>query len=273
MNEATQETASDEQEPTKVNASTRLYDFLSNLSNIGSPAPTGHAIAMVLGLSPNTKEVMKASTVLYRMFEAADREIEYYLSKDASFYLSPINEIREAISVLKWGASWNDMKRGLSGVHLTHVLHTAKRMNELSPECLLKADDIAGIFKAIEDLELTIEELDLSRVAKHKLRQRCAALRYAVEEYKFWGIEEIEVAFETAHGAMIPFVEKDKQGKTTKTWKRIGAALIVISGFLGKANSTYKTVHESFQLLESGIEAVAERAEPVVEAIEAKLLN
>jgi len=128
--------------------------------------------------------------------EAADREIEYYLSKQVSFYLPTMNEIREALSLSKWGAPWNNVKANLTASHLTHVLHTGQRLKDISPECLLKADDLESILKSVEELRQTIEELDIPEVAKHKLRQRCGSLHQAVEEYRFWGVDGIEVSFE-----------------------------------------------------------------------------
>jgi hypothetical protein len=159
----------------------------------------------------------------------------------------------------------------LTEAHLIHIRHTGQRLKKLAPELELLPNELEHLLESINELKDLVDNLEINESAKHKLRQRCGNLRASVEEYRFWGVEEIEVRFESAQAAMVPFVEREPDGKPTPRWKKIGVAILGISAILGNANNVAKTVQESFTLLESGAKTAVKDSSTIIEAVEGKL--
>jgi hypothetical protein len=214
---------------------------------------------------------MRAAAVMYKMIESAVREIEYYLPDEAEFYMPEIRAIRGAVSPLVYSTGMDLIKSKLTEAHVIHIRHTGQRLKKLAPELTLWPNELDHLLESINELRDMVDNLDLNESAKHRLRQRCGSLRTSVEEYRFWGVEEIEVCFESTQAAMIPFVKREPSGSPKPSWKKIGAAIIGISTILGNANTVAKNVQESFTLLESGAKTAVEHSSTIIEAVEEKL--
>lgn len=258
--------------PVKVNSSTRLYWVLNKLTGSGGNSPTGTVMALELGIltSDQPKSTWRAASVLYRMMEVAEREIEYYLARETDFYLPVIGQIRSALNPNSWGTPWNQHKNVLTPAHLTQVLNTGQRLKTLVPECELDSGSLESISASVAELRAVIDELTVSEAAKHRLRQRCSGIELAIAEYKFWGVEAIEISFQATQGELLSHVEKDENGSLTQRWQKISRFIVAIARVLGEANMAYKNVHESVLLLGSVGHSVVQHAAPIIEAIEHK---
>jgi hypothetical protein len=256
-----------------VNANTRLSEVLSKLARTSGNSPLGMLLPTILGIhnSDGPHGAMRAAAIMYKMMESATREIEFYLPDEVEFYLPEIKNIRGAISPLVYSAGWDSIKGRLGEGQLTHIRHTGQRLKKLAPELGLWPNELEHLLKSIDELKEMVENLDLNESAKHRLRLRCSSLRTSVEEYRFWGVEEIEVCFESAQAAMVPFVERESDGRPSASWKKIGIAILGISTILGNANTAAKNIHESFTLLESGRKTVVEDSSAIIEAVEQRL--
>jgi hypothetical protein len=254
-----------------VNANTRLHQVLTNLARASGNSPLGMLMPTILGIHTPDGPLgaSRSAAVMYKMVEAAGREIEYYLPDELEFYLPEIAKVRTAISPLLYAHGWDAIKGKLTEGSITHIRHTGQRLKKLAPELELWPNELATILTSIDELREMVERLELDEAAKHKLRQRCNSLRTAVEEYRFWGVEQIEVCFESTQAAMVPFVKREgPNGELSATWKKIGVAIVCISSILGNANSVVKNVHESFTLLESGAKVASEHSGALLREIE-----
>jgi hypothetical protein len=100
---------------------------------------------------------------------------------------------------------------------------------------------------------------------KYKLGQRIADLRRSIAEYRFWGIQSIEIHFDAARGAVAPLVEVDEKRQIAFPWKKVVDALFTISGVIGNATAGYKHIHDAYALVEPHARAVMQLAARIVE--------
>jgi hypothetical protein len=201
------------------------------------------------------------------MMRLAELEIEYYLPEEDSFYRPVIQQVRSALNPNLWHTPWDQLKGVLTQGHLTHILHTGQRLKTLVPEAELAKEDLDSILSSLEELERTIEELGISETSKHKLRQRCSAIEDAVEEYRFWGVQGIEITLESATSVMVPLVERDAEGKPTIPWNKIINVVFLISKVLDCASTDAQHVHKAYLFLEPTVSIVEQHAGHLIEGI------
>lgn len=171
-----------------------------------------------MGLTENdeSRAALQASAVLYKMIEAASREVEYYLPTKTNFYLAALQEVRVALVPHSWFQSWTQRRAALKDTSVTAIQFTAERLEELVPEAEMFNQELLDITIQLNDFVAALETLNLSPATLLKLKQRVAMLRNALEEYSFWGVEQIELNFDALVGAWAPMVERTPEVNSSR---------------------------------------------------------
>lgn len=267
------EVKSDRPAVKKINANLRLYALAKKLAGSAGNGAIGSVFANLVGIktTDGPKRVWSAAAVVYRMLESAEREVEFHLAEELDFYLPILVGFRGTINPLFWYKAIDQFKPDLKEVQIEGILHIGQRLKTLVPECMLEDGSLNQILKSIEELRAAIDVLSMSETVKYKLRQRCLAVQEAVANYQFWGAGGIEISFDAAAGALLPYIERDDKGHATIPWRKIGNIILAISNIIAAANTGYDHIHKTYLALEPTVTVVGQHAGQMIEAIKDQL--
>ena len=254
----------------KVNAHARLHQLLVKFTKAGQEQLVSRMLVSCMGLTETdeSRAALQASAILYKMIEAANREVEFYLPTKTNFYLAALQEVRVALVPHSWFQQWAQRRAALKDTSITAIHFTAERLEELVPESEMTSQELGDISMQLDEFAVALDDLNLSPATLLKLKQRVAKLRNALEEYGFWGVDQIEVQFDALVGAWAPMVERTPEGKIKPVWERMKNHLVTISGYIATATSSYKTIHEGFLLAAPYVEPAIKQIASTAKAIE-----
>lgn len=212
--------------------------------NNGS-SPTAHVLADAVGLQGSgPRSELLAFATFNRMIEFAEREAKAHLDFTWETVGPHYEGVRACFAPSASGLPWNQRKANLTQANLAGLDMAAGVLKRYVNEGQLAENESSELNEAIKAMEDALEsEEEIADHTREVLRERLDAIKTALDEYKFWGFNGVELAFRDFAGTIatdetVRADAAESEKRQTAFWRNTAALILTFGSISGAINST-----------------------------------
>ena len=188
------------------------------------------------------------------MIETAEAEVRLHYSAERDTIYPHFTGVRACFAPQNSGAAWNQHKSRLTGSDLTGLRHTAVHLCRHVNESVLADGEMGEVFRAIDEMSQSLSEEKLSKHVRSVLEERLAAIRRALEDYRFWGVSDIDRAYRDFVATLIMDVEVrvevQKIDAKGQFWKKASAVIVTLAALVQLATGSVELGQKTLPFIE-----------------------